>query len=153
MSQAPIVLRIVTNCLAIDFSYEMLHGSNSTAERQMSVDSFQNGDAFVFLISESCEMQDGNRADWLSYRHSRRRCRVEPDGCEFSVSDRLRIDSKQISSSGQQGGHLRSILEWVNERLRLILETVLKELFQPADPANDLQAMDRAFRMGQKRDV
>jgi hypothetical protein len=29
----------------------MLHGGNSTAERQSSVDSFQNGDAFVFLIS------------------------------------------------------------------------------------------------------
>jgi len=33
------------------FSYEMLHGGNSTAERQSSVDSFQSGEAFVFLIS------------------------------------------------------------------------------------------------------
>lgn len=33
------------------FSYEMLHGGHSQAERQESVDAFQNGEAFVFLIS------------------------------------------------------------------------------------------------------
>lgn len=77
------------------FSYEMLHGGHSTAERHDSVDSFQNGDAFVFLIS---------------------------------------------TLAGGVGLNLTAANKVV--------------IFDPSwNPANDLQAMDRAFRMGQKRDV
>jgi hypothetical protein len=45
----------------IGFSYSMLVGSHSAAERQSSVDSFQRGEAFVFLISSWSDLpQPGN---------------------------------------------------------------------------------------------
>ena len=42
---------------------------------------------------------------------------------------------------------------WSTFRIRMSIFARTHPLPRITDPANDLQAMDRAFRMGQKRDV